>query len=299
MGLKYHTIIVVPHSRARFRKWRVSNRQLKLAVATVAVLTLAAGFLTWSWFDTSVNHGELARLRTENEQLRTINDSFEGSVRDLQQQLSSYEDRTAELAIVAGLEEVPSTAGRVAGSNSGAGGTEDVSATRFDLDLFAERADQLDEQLDLVSSKLEERSLYISRTPAIMPVRGVFTSRYGYRRDPITSKRAYHQGVDISAQKGRPVFATADGVVTKAGRNGSLGRAVYLSHGFGLSTRYGHLDKLNVAPGQKVQRGDVIGFVGNSGRSTGYHLHYEVRADNKALDPMGYILDLPRAKRRG
>jgi murein DD-endopeptidase MepM/ murein hydrolase activator NlpD len=89
------------------------------------------------------------------------------------------------------------------------------------------------------------------------------------------------------------VVATADGIVTRAGVIGSLGRAVYVSHGFGLSTRYGHLLKLAVEPGQRVQRGDVIGYVGNSGRSTGYHLHYEVREANKPVNPITYVHDLP------
>jgi murein DD-endopeptidase MepM/ murein hydrolase activator NlpD len=87
------------------------------------------------------------------------------------------------------------------------------------------------------------------------------------------------------------VLAAADGIVVQAERNGRLGKAVYLSHGYGLTTRYGHLSRFNVTPGQRVKRGDTIGYVGNTGRATGYHLHYEVRLDGRPVNPLGYILD--------
>ena len=301
MGLKHHTIIFVPHSRARFRKWRITNRQLRVAVALLALITASAGFVTWSYFATSVNLDELARIKSENQRLRGVNDSFEQSVRELQSQLAEYEDRTKELAIVAGLDGLPASASeRQTGSETGAGGgtLNESHPGVADLDLLAERTRQLDAQLGLVDQQLQERSRWISSTPAVMPVKGVFTSRYGYRNDPLTGRRAYHNGVDISAPKGRPVIATADGVVTRAGNIGSLGRAVYVSHGFGVSTRYGHLSKVAVEPGTRVKRGDVIGYVGNTGRSSGYHLHYEVRQDNESTDPLAFILDLPRRNRR-
>lgn len=294
MGLKHHTIIFVPHSRAKFRKWRISDRKLKIVVGALLGITTGAAFVTWSFFATTVNLDELARLRVENGELRAVNESFETSVRELQRQLAEYEDRTNELAIVAGLEGVPAASERRAEGGTGAGGSlADSLSTEADLSLVAERARDLEQQLHRVGEQLEQRSLWISATPAIMPVKGVFTSGFGYRRDPISGHRAFHNGVDISAQQGRPVVAAADGIVTRTGRIGSLGRAVYLSHGFSMSTRYGHLSQVAVEPGQRVRRGDVIGYVGNSGRSTGYHLHYEVLSDNRPVNPLAYILDLP------
>ena len=123
------------------------------------------------------------------------------------------------------------------------------------------------------------------------PARGILTSSFGYRRDPVHGGRAFHQGVDIAAAPGHPVKVPADGMVIRAGRIGGLGKAVYVSHGYGLTTRYGHLAEISVEPGDEVQRGDVIGTVGSTGRSTGYHLHYEVRVDGKAVNPLAYILD--------
>jgi murein DD-endopeptidase MepM/ murein hydrolase activator NlpD len=174
------------------------------------------------------------------------------------------------------------------------GGTTLEEASAPDLAAMASmgaRAQQLAGRLDTVETKLEERVRWISSTPAIAPVKGIFTSGFGYRADPMTGERGIHQGVDIAAPAGQPVHASADGIVMRAGEVTGLGRAVYLAHGYGLVTRYGHMSRVDVKPGQRLKRGDVLGLVGNTGRSTGYHLHYEVRLDGEPVNPLGYILD--------
>jgi murein DD-endopeptidase MepM/ murein hydrolase activator NlpD len=290
MGLKHHTIIFVPHSRARFRKWRISNRQVKLAVSAAALVSLGALFLTWRAFTTEVTLDEVSDLRAENEHLRDLNREFEQSFRELQSQLSDFEDRTNSLAILAGVEEIVSTVDTRAGAGVG-GAFIDPPASYLDVASLAERSKRLESQLSEVAGGLERRDLLIASRPAIMPTRGILTSNYGIRADPITSRRAFHHGVDISARPGTPVFASADGVVLRAGRIGSLGRAVYLSHRFGVTTRYGHLSKIDVEPGTTVKRGDILGYVGNSGRATGYHLHYEVRESGESKDPRMFMVD--------
>jgi murein DD-endopeptidase MepM/ murein hydrolase activator NlpD len=127
--------------------------------------------------------------------------------------------------------------------------------------------------------------------PTVTPTGGLFTSGFGTRRDPVNGRAAFHEGLDIAAPPGRAVHVTADGLVVLAGPHGDLGNAVIVSHGFGLATRYGHLSSTAVQPGQRVHRGDVVGYVGNTGHSTGYHLHYEVVKDGEPVNPLGYILD--------
>ena len=285
MGKNFHTIIVVPHARARLRKWRVSNLQIRVVLSLLAVLTLAASFFTWGFFTKTVDRAEIERLRGENRELRTVNTAFEGNVRQLQEKLADYEDRTMELAIVAGLDPA------AGGGEAGVGGT--AGAPEAGLGGLSRRADRLEGTLDRVEAELHEQMRWISSTPAITPARGILTSGFGIRRDPITRGRAFHSGLDIAAAPGAPVRASADGVVIRATRSGGLGKAIYLSHGFGLSTRYGHMSKIEVKAGQRVQRGDVIGYVGNTGRSTGYHLHYEVHLDGEPVDPAPYLLDQP------
>ncbi len=283
--MKYHTVIVVPHARARFRKLRVSNRQLVIGISTVAVLTLASIFTTWSFLTKTVNLKELAQVREENESLRQVNRSFEDSIRTLQKQLGDFEDRTRQLAIVAGLDELG------VGQQAGVGGQDPQLADRLDLEDLRQRSDELDRSLGQVDTKLGERLRLIASTPAIAPVKGILTSSYGSRRDPVTGKPARHWGIDIATAPGSGVVASADGIVVRAGRIGGLGKAVYVSHGYGVTTRYAHLSSIEVTPGQRVERGNVLGRVGATGRATGYHLHYEVRVDGGAVNPLAYILD--------
>jgi len=286
MAKRHHTIILIPHAHAKLRKWQVTNLQIGIVASAFLLLTLAAAFFTWSHFSTNVNPVEIAHLKQENERLHKTNLTFESSLRKLQNQLADYEGRTRQLAIVAGVEGLES--GTEAGIGGGAPADELEAG---DLPALADRSGQIASTLDAVEIKLNERVRWLSSTPAIAPVRGIFTSGFGVRSDPLTHGRGIHQGVDIAAAPGQPVRASADGVVVQAGLIGGLGQAVYVAHGFGLTTRYGHMSRIEVRPGQRVKRGDVLGRVGNTGRSTGYHLHYEVRVDGDPVNPLAYILD--------
>lgn len=291
MHSKHYTLIVVRNEGSRFRKWRMSQFQLVALAAVVGIFTLAATYSTWSAFSSRVNRGELARLQEENETLRLTNQSFENRLDGLQTRLSDSEDRTRKLAIVAGLENLG------ASSEAGVGGPSDSapaspgSNAAEQLAAVEGRSEFLNQTLAQVESRLTDNLRLISSTPSIAPVRGIYTSTFGYRRDPITGQRAYHSGIDISAPPGKPVKATAEGVVTKTEQYGGLGRAVFVAHGFGVTTVYGHLSRINVSPGQRVERGAIVGLVGNSGRATGYHLHYEVQVNGQPTNPLAYILD--------
>ena len=133
---------------------------------------------------------------------------------------------------------------------------------------------------------VERREALAAATPSIWPAHGWLTGTFGGRSDPFTGEPGYHQGIDISTDKGQPVYATADGTVESAERAGDYGNLIVLTHDFGLSTRYGHLSRFNVNAGQRVKRGDVIGYVGSTGRSTGSHLHYEILANGKLINPL-------------
>ena len=288
MSSKHHTVIFVPHERAQFRKWRGTNRQLGVVLG-LALFLVVGGLASLALFlSSSVSRAEMSRLASENERLRQLNQTFETRLDDLRGRLGEFEERTRKLAIVAGLQSLGST------GEGGVGGSVAAmpeSAPPADLESVEQRADSLDSQLALVSGQLEKNLGLISSTPAISPVRGLITSTFGHRRDPITGQPAYHSGIDISAPPGKPVKVTAAGVVTQIQQFGPLGRAVFVAHGFGITTVYGHLSRTSVTPGQRVERGSVVGLVGNTGRSTGYHLHYEVQVNGKSVDPTAYILD--------
>ena len=135
------------------------------------------------------------------------------------------------------------------------------------------------------------REMLTAATPSIVPTKGYPSDRYGYRIDPFTKERSFHPGIDITAPKGTKVVATADGLVVYAGRKLNYGKVVTVEHKFGMSTRYGHLDRFNVKSGQRVKKGDIIGYVGTTGRTTGSHLHYEVRLRNQPLNPQRFFYE--------
>jgi len=138
---------------------------------------------------------------------------------------------------------------------------------------------------------LKERRSVLAATPSIWPVRGWVTSSFGMRISPFTGRSQFHHGLDISTRTGSNIRAPADGVVTFVGRSGGYGKILVINHGNGLVTRYGHLRSFAVKIGQKVKRDQVIAYVGNSGRSTGPHLHYEVMLAGVPTNPMYYILE--------
>jgi murein DD-endopeptidase MepM/ murein hydrolase activator NlpD len=153
------------------------------------------------------------------------------------------------------------------------------------------RQEQLDHQLAKVERKLSDQALMLSHTPVVAPVIGVITDGFGPRLDPITGRPAFHEGLDLSVGIGTTVTAPADGVVVFANREAGLGRMLKVSHGYGYTTIYGHLERFLVKEGAKVTRGQPIGKVGMSGRTTGPHLHYEVWKDGEKQNPLHYILD--------
>jgi murein DD-endopeptidase MepM/ murein hydrolase activator NlpD len=289
MAQRHHTIILIPHAQAKLRKFRLATWHVWVGGVTFVVLNLVATFFLWSYFRTDINPVEIAHLRHENQRLREANLSFEGSLTRLQKQLSSYEDRTRQLAIVAGVESLQN--GTDAGVGGGAPLDEHADSTSGSMPGLDTRTQALGEQLDTIETSLSERMRWISSTPAIAPVRGILTSGFGYRSDPLTHGAGSHEGIDIAAAPGQPVQTSADGIVVQAADVSGYGNSVLVSHGFGITTRYGHLSRIDVKPGQKVHRGDLIGRVGNTGRSTGYHLHYEVRIDGSPVNPLAYILD--------
>lgn len=301
--MKQHTIIFVPHARAKFRKWQFSTSQVYLAAATLLALTVGGCLALFSWLGESVDNDQLAQIEAENAALREVNEGFEASIRDLEEKVEDYQTRIHKLAIVAGLTELsPSAEAGIGGAAPLSIGSLETGSLEpkspraglaMDLDRLEDRLLRLDEGMSLVQEKLSTDHLYTSSIPAITPAKGLLTSGFGHRNDPFTGKRAFHPGIDIIAPRGQEIRATGDGIVTLAGWNRGLGKAVSISHGFGVVTRYGHMSKIAVEAGEKVRRGDVIGFIGSTGRSTGVHVHYEVWVEGKAQNPMAYMLDKP------
>lgn len=167
-----------------------------------------------------------------------------------------------------------------------------INTTR-NLDILTKQIVVQSKSLDQIVKLAEEKEKLLAAIPAIQPVRNEDLTRiasgYGYRTDPFTKAKKFHYGMDFSAPRGTPIYASGDGTVTRADNRASgYGNHIVIDHGYGYESLYGHLYKYNVKRGQKVQRGDLIGFVGSTGRSQGPHLHYEVYKDGERINPMNF-----------
>ena len=234
----------------------------------------------------------LSNLAKENQRLEKENARYEQVTAEINYRLDIIADKTKVLSTFVGVKPVESKS---------LGDINDQSQ-RFNneildrqLPLNELKIEQLSATLEKVERLFNEKQEYLDQTPSIWPListeYGRITSKRGFRSDPFTGKRAFHHGIDISTDKGTPVVAPANGVVIEAKKAGTLGNLIRIDHGLNYITRYGHLSKFNVKKGQVIKRGDVIGYVGNTGKSTGPHLHYEVIYNGKDVDPKAYILN--------
>jgi murein DD-endopeptidase MepM/ murein hydrolase activator NlpD len=289
MHQRYSTIIFVPHARAKFRKLKVSHRLLFSLVSVLSSSLCLSTFFSIQYFTSLSQTHELTKLRRENHDLQSANEQFSKSVQSLRTQLHTVENRTRTLAIIAGITTLDESA------QGGVGGLRPTdlgeNPYRDDLDKMSFRSKGLDKDLSVIEQRIVERNQVLSSTPSITPVHGILTDGFGGRSDPFTGEPGTHNAIDISSAVGQAVRAPADGIVVKSEWANGYGNVIYISHGYGYSTRYGHLSTFAVKPGERVKRGDVIGYVGSTGRSTGPHLHYEVRLNNTPVNPLAYILN--------
>jgi murein DD-endopeptidase MepM/ murein hydrolase activator NlpD len=159
------------------------------------------------------------------------------------------------------------------------------------LEAFQQELESRETGLERLYSSWLERRLRWASTPSIWPVRGWVTSRFGNREDPLTGRKTAHTGIDIAGPHGKDIVSTADGTVVFAGVEGSYGKVVVVDHGYGMKSRYAHLASIAISAGDAVKRGQVIGKLGNTGRSTGPHLHYEIRLNGVPQNPRNYIIE--------
>jgi murein DD-endopeptidase MepM/ murein hydrolase activator NlpD len=296
MRARRYTVVVADRSSGVVRRGTISLRPFLSVAAFMIVLPVLVGLgAKWS------AQSEIDQLRATNAALDIENGSYRAATGELTSQIQSLENVIDDLgarsqldpAQVRAMQKLPAIVkSRATGGNvQPNAAVSEIAKAAFSTpeDTFGVLKDLLqglESRLRFVRRDVERREALSAATPSIWPTRGWLTGTFGGRSDPFSHEPAFHQGLDISTDKGQSVFATADGTVESASYTGDYGNLIVLKHGFDLSTRYGHLSAYNVKPGQQVKRGDVIGFVGSTGRSTGYHLHYEILANGKLLNPL-------------
>lgn len=291
MARKFYTVFILPHAHARFRKLHLS-RNFVLALVVLLGLTFVAGVLSpHLLFKVRSQSEAMTRLENERRELLEEKERFEASLSELSERIGSAESRALRMASALGVEGMPNLEPAAGGAPGESFGDGVQGLLNEELDALSVRTESLEQSMAALSESWEERERLLASTPSVMPVRGWFSDGYGWRKDPITSKRTFHKGLDIVAPVGAVVRAPADGVVTRASRTAGYGKMVDISHGYGYRTRYGHMSELLVKPGQRVRRGDAIGRIGSTGRSTGPHLHYEVFREGRRVNPWKYLGD--------
>lgn len=287
MNSPVYTLIVVPDAKARFRKFHVRVRLLKWGAASIAVFALIGAVVV---VHAGLHVAEVWRLRAENQLLLSKTRQYEQTAGSLTTKVEHLQRLVTKLGVMAGLEhslpDVQAGVGGVPSAESVAPSLEGASLSTLDnrLTTLAERSSEIE-------MFYRDQRVLLAATPSIWPVRGYLSAAFGNRIDPFTGQRDFHSGIDISTPIGTAIHAPAEGVVVSTADKGGYGLTVIIEHDYGIVTRYGHMQGFNVRPGQRVRRGDIIGFVGNTGRSTGPHVHYEVWVRDQAQNPVHYILD--------
>jgi len=298
LAKSFYTFIVIPHASTRLHKWKLPVLSLYfLALIGIVSFFVAVG-LGFSYAKMAFKAADYDKLQTENTDLKIQKQNLEVATRKLGEKISNLESTSQKIQTL--IENDNATkSGKL---NGPAVGGSKVDYTTAELlrssnlqervDLLKDRTADMESHLSLLEEVAQQRANILLHTPSVWPIKGAITSHYGNRADPFNGEAELHLGLDISALYNAQIHAPADGVVIYSERKAAYGNLLIVDHGNGLTTRYGHLSRSLVTIGQRVKRGDVIALVGTTGRSTAPHLHYEVRKNDRPVNPRTY---LPRA----
>jgi len=295
--------MVMSGPEGRLRQFSLPGVLLPVASGFAVLGAIGGAAVLLDWTAARVEQAHLASLRQENRRLEQQLAEIRDTVEQFEARMAGNLEMEQVFRNLANLDAIPEDVQRL-----GVGGPpafselEDLSSPSPLVREARQMLNQLEDlnrqavfqaaNLEQMVSTLGENQQELDHIPSVSPLRrGWFSSGYGTRTDPFTNKPALHPGVDFASWTGTPVYATAAGKVVKAGRNGTLGNMVEIDHGNGIHTRYGHNSRLLVKVGQRVNRGDKIAEVGNTGRSTSPHCHYEVHVKGRHTNPWRYILD--------
>jgi murein DD-endopeptidase MepM/ murein hydrolase activator NlpD len=299
---EHFNILVFGHKTSKTRHVKIRKKTVKVSLYLFAFALLSTTFFFCDYIQVKKKVYELNRLRQETQNQRSQIQFFSARIEDLEKQLSKLKDFDKKIRIIANLERRQDIA-----PSMGMGGPspsdirdklkkekdEDglVQQMKSDVERLQSEAMSREESLAELEKLLQAKKEMLTHTPSIWPVMGWVTSGFGFRTNPFTGLTQMHEGLDISNRVGTLVVAPANGIVSDVGNDNAVGKVVVIFHGFGTTTRYGHLNKIFVKVGQKVKRGDKIAEVGMTGKTTGPHLHYEVRLNGIPVNPMRYILN--------
>lgn len=310
-------MLIVPHSKKSVASFRFSLLSFYVGLGLLIVVFLTGAALTYTYQRMQMNMDELRLLREINSEQKAQIEELAEETKAIEGGMARIEELDRQLREIMQLEADNQTANIDKDAfnilqnetNTGVGGGRPVAYRTPRLTTAVSRGQKTDELSELRGRMLElkraidaeEANLtelkakaidymaYQAAKPSGMPAKGRITSRFGSRRSPFGSKIEFHSGIDIAASYGTPIVATGSGKVASAGWLSGYGYTVTINHGYGFRTMYGHASRLIVRSGQTVKRGQVIAYMGSTGRSTGSHVHYEVHLSGRKVDPYPYL----------
>jgi murein DD-endopeptidase MepM/ murein hydrolase activator NlpD len=301
MAKRRWTVVFVPHGSEPSKIIEVSYGLIKTAMGGAALGLAAALLVGYATMARTADLSRTAHLQDENSRLAQEIGELHGRLSTLSDTLSRISQRNARIRVLANLEPIdpqvqaagiggPTLAARPGLLNAGPA-VRRSEEIRVDLNALIRRANLMASSFEEAKDSLASRSQRLAATPSIMPTQGWLTSAFSSMREhPILHIARPHEGIDVTAPMGSPIEAPAAGVVTDAGWESGYGNTVTIDHGYGIVTKFAHASKLLVKTGQRVQRGQRIALVGNTGLATGPHLHYEVHVNGRPVDPLKYVL---------
>ncbi len=304
----YATFMFIPESQSTVKSYRMPLWFPKFVTISILLLVIAAAasfsILSSLKLQYEISKNEIGKLTAINNSQKVEIEKLQKNSEEIQRQLAENSKILDEVKKAVGIS--PSSTVEAPGSSpvsllnsspvnllkEGTGPDMSVKIKNIEAD-FSSLTDKIAAQKQVIIESMgpiKSKLAYLMAKPSIMPVAASITAGFGYRKNPFTSRGSeFHKGVDFAASYGKTVAATGDGIVMFAGWNAGYGKMVIISHGYGITTLYAHNSKLLVKQGDKVNKGQAISKVGNTGRSTGTHLHYEVKLNGKNVNPTKYF----------
>ncbi len=287
MNEKKYYIIITPEDHSKVKQYVISTSFIRKIITAFFsfILLLSFGLFHYFYMSKNVSRYKSALLKAQ-EKIRE-NDRLHFDEEKLSEKYDYLNMVVKNMENCAGdsLDEFNDSTGGIGGFSF----DNSISNKKELLKKLKSEAEKVEKKVSNIRDYYFEKSLLLSSLPDIFPVKGYISSGFGRRIDPITGKYEFHKGIDISAPYGSKIIAPADGIVVFAGVQSGYGYSVVLSHKYGITTRYAHMSRINVKRGQRVLKGDVIGFIGSTGHSTGPHLHFEIRINNKPINPLKFL----------
>lgn len=295
------TVLIVSHRDCRIKKLKVTPLTITLAVSICAVLAVFSGYAGYRLHTLRPAPLRVVLAKPFNREHAVQIARLSSEVAKLDKEMDTLRQYNRHVSRLSRI-----TLGKPGTMNGMGGGGEDSGKKERAADSLAEKmlASEISEHIRKLGidisieqqvaqellSELERQQSIAARTPCMCPAHGLLTSFYGWRDSPFTGEREFHNGIDIASLKDAPVFAPADGTVTAYYKSGTYGNVMEINHGHGIKTRYSHLSRPAVRIGNAVRKGKKIAYVGNSGQSTGTHLHYEIIVHGSHVNPQRYML---------